>query len=443
MMLLGRIARAANGRPDRPLDGLRATGISTDTRTLRAGDLYFALRGGRFDGHDFLGDAFARGACGAVVDHAVPAPGPLLVVEDTTRALGELASAYRMTLGARVVGVGGSNGKTTTKEMIAHILGRDRRVVKAQGSFNNQVGVPLTIFSATEETEVAVLEVGTNHPGEMARLGAVARPDLAVLVSVGAEHLEGLGSLDGVADEECSFLDHLRGGGSAVVHHDPRILSRVKLPPGRVTTFGLGPEADLHPDSVSGSSFVVRGVPFRLALLGEWNVQNALAAAAACTALGVPLEECARRLLDFRGPKMRMERLDLGGVTIINDAYNSNPESAVRAVREFSRLDGGARRVAVIGDMRELGETSETYHRDLGRQLAESPVDVVVGVGRDCRWLLEEVRGRKEAYGFSSVDEVRTALDRLVRPGDLVLLKGSRSMALERVVKWVGDRMSA
>jgi UDP-N-acetylmuramoyl-tripeptide--D-alanyl-D-alanine ligase len=442
MMLLSRIARAVNGRPDRPLDGLSAAGVSTDTRTLRAGELYFALRGAAFDGHAFLPAAFEKGACAAVTDRDSAGPGPRIRVDDATAALGDLAAAWRMTLGARVIGVAGSNGKTTTKEMLAQILSPGRRLVKAQGSFNNHVGVPLTLFAARADTEIAVLEIGTNHPGEIARLGAVARPDLAVLVSVGAEHLEGLGSLDGVADEECSLMDHLRGGGRAVVHHDPRILSRLRLPPGRVTTFGMGPEADLHPRDVGPGRFTLRGVPFRLGLLGDWNVQNALAATAAALQLGLSLEDCAARLAEFRGPKMRMERLDLAGVSILNDAYNSNPESATRAVLEFSRWAEGRRRVAVIGDMRELGESSETYHRDLGRVLAESGVDVVVGVGPAARWVLEELRGRKEAYGFASVDELRPRLDRLVREGDSVLLKGSRSLGLERVVKWVGDRVA-
>jgi UDP-N-acetylmuramoyl-tripeptide--D-alanyl-D-alanine ligase len=441
-MLLSRISRAVSGRPDRPLDGLRATGVCTDSRSVKPGDLYFALKGGRFDGHDFLADAFARGAAAAVVDHACEAPGVRIEVADTTRALGDLAAAWRMTIPARIVGVGGSNGKTTTKDMIAHLLSGSRRVVKAQGSFNNHVGVPLTLFTADAETEVAVLEIGTNHPGEMARLGEISRPDLAVIVSIGAEHLEGLGSIEGVADEECSLLDHLRGDGRAVVHHDPRILSRLRLPRNRVTTFGLGPEADVHPDQVRPGSFTVRGVEFRLNLLGEWNVQNALAAVAVGLQLGMDLPSCAERMAGVKPPKMRMERLDLAGVAIINDAYNSNPESATRAVREFSKIDGGRRRVAVIGDMRELGPSSETYHRELGRQLAESGVDVVVGVGRDCGWLLEEVRGRKEAYGFPSVEDLRPTLDRLVREGDLLLLKGSRSVGLEKVVKWVGDRVA-
>jgi UDP-N-acetylmuramoyl-tripeptide--D-alanyl-D-alanine ligase len=440
MMQLSQVARAVNGRPSRPLAAERVTGVSTDTRSIRAGDLFFALRGANFDAHDFLDHAFEKGAVAAVVDRPVETGGLTLQVPDTLKALGDLAAAYRMTLGARVVGVAGSNGKTTTKEMIAHILGKDRRVVKAQGSFNNNVGVPVTIFQADARTESLILEIGTNHPGEIASLGAVARPDVAVMVSVGAEHLEGLGSLDGVADEEMALFEHLRSGGYAVVHDDPRIRSRLKLSPEKFVTFGLTPRADLHPTWMQGMRFEVRGVVFTLNLIGEWNIQNALAAIAVALLHGIPLEECARRLADVKPAKMRMERLELAGVTILNDAYNSNPESASRAVREFSKFPSAGRRVAVIGDMGELGATSEGYHRELGRQLADSAVDVVVGVGRECRALLAELEGRKERHGFESVDEMKPRLEGLIRAGDSVLLKGSRRVGLERVVKWMGER---
>ncbi len=440
MMLLSQVARAVSGRPSRPLAGQDVVGISTDTRSIRAGDLFFALRGAHFDAHDYLAQAFEKGAVAAVVDRPVETTGLTLTVGNTLEALGDLAAAYRMTLGARVIGVAGSNGKTTTKEMIAHILGHDRRVVKAQGSFNNQVGVPVTIFQADQQTESLILEIGTNHPGEIARLGALARPDIAVLVSIGAEHLEGLGSLDGVADEETAIFEHLRSGGYAVLHDDPRILSRLKLPAEKYITFGLTPSADLHPTWIEGMSFEVRGVRFTLNLLGEWNIQNALAAIAVAMLHGIPLDECARRLADVRPAKMRMERLELAGVTIINDAYNSNPESASRAVREFAKYPSTGRRVAVIGDMGELGTTSETYHRELGRQLARSAVDVVVGVGRECRALLAELDGQKERHGFETVDDLKPRLEGLIRTGDAVLLKGSRRVGLERVVKWMGER---
>jgi UDP-N-acetylmuramoyl-tripeptide--D-alanyl-D-alanine ligase len=440
MMQLSQVARVVSGRPSRPLGPETVTGVSTDTRSIRAGDLFFALRGGNFDAHDFLDQAFAKGAAAAIVSRKVACSGLTIGVDDTLEALGDLAAAWRITLAARVIGVCGSNGKTTTKEMIAHVLGKDRRLVKAQGSFNNNVGVPVTIFQADERTESAVLEIGTNHPGEIAALGRIARPDIAVLVSVGAEHLEGLGTLDGVADEEASIFSSIRSGGYAVVHHDPRILVRLRLPREKYVTFGLTADADVHPDWIDGMRFAVRGVEFRLNLLGEWNIQNALAATAVAMLHDVPLDEIARRLADFRPPKMRMERLELAGVTIINDAYNSNPESASRAVREFSRFPSSGRRVAVIGDMGELGPTSETYHRELGRQLAESSIDLVVGVGRECRALLAELEGRKEMHGFASVDEMKASLDGLIKAGDVVLLKGSRRVGLERVVKWMGER---
>jgi UDP-N-acetylmuramoyl-tripeptide--D-alanyl-D-alanine ligase len=440
MMQLSQVARVVSGRPNRPLGSETVTGVSTDTRAIRAGDLFFALRGANFDAHDYLDQAFAKGAAAAIVSRTVASAGLTITVDDTLEALGDLAAAWRITLAARVVGVCGSNGKTTTKEMIAHVLGKDRRLVKAQGSFNNNVGVPVTIFQADERTESAVLEIGTNHPGEIAALGRIARPDIAVLVSIGAEHLEGLGTLEGVADEEASIFSSIRSGGYAVVHHDPRILVRLRLPREKFITFGLTSDADVHPDWVDGMRFAVRGVEFRLNLLGEWNIQNALAATAVAMLHDLPLEEIARRLADFRPPKMRMERLELAGVTIINDAYNSNPESASRAVREFSRFPSGGRRVAVIGDMGELGPTSESYHRELGRQLAESPVDVVVGVGRECRALLAELEGRKEMHGFASVDEMKASLDGLIKAGDAVLLKGSRRVGLERIVKWMGER---
>jgi UDP-N-acetylmuramoyl-tripeptide--D-alanyl-D-alanine ligase len=440
MMLLSQIARSVGGRPSRPLDETeRVSGVSTDSRTIKPGDLFFALRGATFDAHDFLEDVFRKGAAAAIVSRDVPASGLTIAVGDTMGALGQLAAAYRMALPARVIGVAGSNGKTTTKEMIAHILGKDRRVVKAHGSFNNCVGVPHTIFQADEQTEFAILEIGTNHPGEIATLGEIARPDVAVLVSVGAEHLEGLGSLDGVADEETSLFDHLRGGGFAVVHDDPRILSRVHLPPEKGITFGMTDHADLYPTDIEGMRFCVRGVEYRLGLLGEWNIQNALAASATAMLYGVSLAECSARLADFRPPKMRMERLDLAGVTIINDAYNSNPESATRAIREFSRFESRGRKVAVIGDMLELGALASEYHRQLGELLAGSAVDVVVAVGGQSGTILGAMNGAKEKHGFGSVDEMRGGLGGLVHEGDAVLLKGSRAIGLERLVKWMGE----
>lgn len=441
MMRLGRIVRSVNGRPDRPFPDIDVPGVSTDTRSLRPGDVFFALRGPSFDGHAFVEEAFRRGAAAAVVERELRAPGLQVRVEEVLSALGALAAARRRELPARVVAITGSNGKTTTKDMVAHLLGRDRRVVRAQGSFNNFVGVPLTLLAADEETEFVILEVGTNHPGEIARMAAVARPDAAVITSVGRSHLEGLGSVEGVAVEKAALLDFLAEDGFAVLHDDPRILSRARLPGERRITFGFAAGADLRAEEVEpGLRFRARGVEFRLGLLGDWNALNALAACAVAMKWGVDLPECARRLADFRGPRMRMEWTEREGVTVVNDAYNSNPESAARAVGEFSRLSPAGRKVAVIGDMLELGTAEREQHRALGELLARSAVDVVVGVGTRCRAMLEAVGTGKELHSFGSVEEMGPRVAELIKAGDAVLLKGSRGMGLERLVAWIGKR---
>lgn len=438
-MHLSQIARAVSGSPDRPVNGERIAGVSTDTRTLRPGELYFALRGPNFDGHAFVAEAFRRGAVAAVVEEAGETSGPQIRVPDTLKALGELAAAWRMTLPARVVAVTGSNGKTTTQSMIAHVLGKDRAVVKPPGSYNNFVGLPLTLLSASPSAEFIVLELGTNRPGEIAALAGIARPDAAVITSVGEAHLEGLGDLDAIAEEKTSLLDRVRAGGTAVVHHDPRILSRCRLPAEKVVTFGFGEGADLRPESVEAEPlrFHLRGVPFRLGLLGEWNVLNACATAAVAMLHGVPLDECARRLEDFRPPKMRMERLELGGISIINDAYNSNPVSARNALAEFARM-AAPRKVLVFGSMKELGARSEELHRELGRRIASARPDVVVAVGAECAPLVEELGG---VIHVQRVEDLHACIGEIVRSGDLVLLKGSRAVGLERVVRYIGERV--
>lgn len=430
-MHLSQIARAVSGSPDRPVNGERIAGVSTDTRTLRPGEIFFALRGPNYDGHAFVAEAFRRGALAAVVESPLEGLGPQIRVGDSVAALGELASAWRMTLPARVIAVTGSNGKTTTQSMIAHILGKDHEIVKPPGSFNNFIGLPLTLFTATPKTEFIVLELGTNHRGEIARLAEIARPDVGVLTSIGEAHLEGLGDVEAIADEKTSLFRHVRG--TIVVHDDPRIRRRVRLPEEKVVTFGRSETCDLHPTDVGADPlrFRVRGVEFKLALLGEWNMLNALAASAVAMIHGIPLGECARRLEDFKPPKMRMERLEIGGVTILNDAYNSNPVSSRNAIAEFGRLPA-ARKVVVFGDMKELGARSEELHREIGSRIAEQRFDAVIAVGPECRAL-----GVPGAVHVDRVEELETRIGELVRPGDFVLLKGSRAVGLEKVVRYL------
>jgi UDP-N-acetylmuramoyl-tripeptide--D-alanyl-D-alanine ligase len=449
MMLLSRVLRAVGGAAGGWIEGVAVRGISTDTRTIRPGDLFVALRGPTFDGHAFVAEAFAKGAAAALVDRIAPEAGPQVCVPDTLAALGTLAMQFRMTHPARFVSVSGSNGKTTTKEMLAHILSGRRRVVRAPASYNNDVGVPLTIFEAKPDTEFVVLELGTNRPGDIANLGRIARPDAAVITSIGEEHLEGLGSVAGVAEEEGAILDRVRAGGMIVVpaEAEPLRPHLERLPREKRVTFGVGPSADIRATDLvakpSGLRFRALGVTFELGLQGSWNALNALAASAAAMAFGTDLAECAERLRGFKAPKMRMELLNLGGVAILNDAYNSNPASATLAVEEFGRRIPAGRKIAVIGDMRELGEASTKYHLELGRALAAEPsIGIVILIGPEARAMDGTLRDDQVRHCFPSADAARETVMDLVQPGDCLLLKGSRAVGLEQIVKYVAEKIT-
>jgi UDP-N-acetylmuramoyl-tripeptide--D-alanyl-D-alanine ligase len=449
MLLLTRVMKAVGGTAGGWIEGVAVRGVSVDTRTLHEGDLFVALKGPNFDGHAFIRDAFARGAAAALVETFEPGSGPQVRVADARAALGVLASQFRAAHPARFLSVSGSNGKTTAKEMIAHILSGRRRVVRAHASYNNEVGVPLTIFSAKPDTDFVVLELGTNKPGEIEALGRIARPDAAVVTSIGEEHLEGLGSVEGVAAEEAAILDHVRAGGFVIAPADSAPfaphLERVRRE--KLVTFGFGPSAQIRAtELVSGSGglrFRALGVTFEMQLQGSWNALNALAASAAAMAFGMDLAECAGRLRDFRAPKMRMELLTLGGVSILNDAYNSNPASATLAVGDLGRRIAAGRKIAVLGDMRELGPESTKHHLELGRAVSrEASIGVVLLVGPEARAMEGTLRDDQERRCFDSVEEARAAVMEIVRPGDCLLLKGSRAMALEKVVKYVADKVT-
>jgi UDP-N-acetylmuramoyl-tripeptide--D-alanyl-D-alanine ligase len=449
MLLLTRVMKAVGGAAGGWIEGVTVRGVSTDTRTLREGDLFVALRGPSFDGHAFVRDAFARGAAAALVEEIDPGAGPQVRVADARIALGLLAAQYRAAHPARFLSVSGSNGKTTTKEMLAHILSGRRRVVRAPASYNNDVGVPLTIFAARPDTDFVVLELGTNRPGEIDALGRIARPDAAVVTSIGEEHLEGLGSVEGVAAEEAAILEHVRAGGLVVAPADSESfaphLERVRRE--KLVTFGLGPAAQVRATDLvahaGGLRFRALGVTFELAIQGSWNALNALAASAAAMAYGMDLAECAERLRDFRAPKMRMELLTLGGVSILNDAYNSNPSSAALAVGDFGRRVSAERKIAVLGDMRELGAASTRHHLELGRAVAREPsIGIVILVGPEARALEGTLRDDQERRCFDTVEEARAAVMEIVRPGDCLLLKGSRAVALEKIVKYVADKIT-
>jgi len=435
------------GAPAAVFDG----GVSIDSRTLRRGDVFFAISGPRHDGHDFLRQAVDKGAAGVVIEKGseVPPPAFAIRVRDTTRALQDLASGFRRRRAVQVVAVTGSMGKTTTKEAAASAIGSTRRVLKSEGNLNNFYGLPLSLLKLEEE-EVAVLEMGMSAPGEIARLTEIARPDVGVLTNVAEVHLEFFGTVSAIAEAKGELFRGLPPGATAVVNaDDPLVLDQARRFSGRKLRFGVEEEADVRGSAIratpEGLRFkaVFRGEELEIetVLRGRHNVYNLLAGLAAASALDVPFRDAARALSRVRPAYHRGERVDLGrGFVLVDETYNSNPR-ALRSALEALSEEEAARRVAVVGDMLELGEHGVELHREVGRFAAGLPIDRLVGVGPLAAHILE---GALEAGAASSklrsvanAEEAgRLLLDEL-REGDVVLLKASRGIGLERAIEAV------
>ena len=445
---LEEVRGAVRGRWVARGEALVATGASTDSRTCREGELFFALRGERMDGHAFLAAAAARGCVAAVValDAEVPAeareafPGGLIGVADTTRALGGLAAWHRRQLGATVVAVTGSNGKTTVKRMIDHVLKRRLKGTCSPKSFNNAVGVPLTLLGVCPGDDYVVCELGTNAPGEIAALAALAEPEVAVIASVAEAHIEGLGTIERVAVEKASILHCLAPDGLGVVWADSELLDRAAAGHGRrLVRFGLSPAADLRLTGFEPMGprqrFQLNGRLWAdLPLPGRHNAVNALAAIAVAQRFGLGQDEAAAALADFAGDPMRLGWIDLPGGTIINDAYNANPASLAAAVDVLADCTG-RRRVLVAGDMCELGERAEQLHLQAGRDLAGRGIDLLASVGLLGRYVAKgAAEAGIESVSFDSVDQAAQAMVRLLREGDTVLVKGSRAVGMEAMI---------
>jgi UDP-N-acetylmuramoyl-tripeptide--D-alanyl-D-alanine ligase len=430
-------------------------GVATDSRTLAPGELFIAIRGDTHDGHAFVADAAARGAGAVVVEPAALArrpPGGVIAVRDTLAALGDLAAWHRRRRALPVVAVTGSNGKTTTKEMLAAICTAafgPARVLSTRGTQNNLVGLPLTLLRLGAEEQVAVLELGMNGPGEIWRLAEIARPDVGVITCVAPAHLEGLGSLHAIAQAKAELYRRLAPSATAVVNaDDPLVAAAASSHCGRTVRFGTAPGVDVRAAAAVAAGLA--GVRFtlevggacadvELAVPGRHNVTNALAAAAAAHALGIDLETIARGLAAFRPPPMRMEVVRLpSGITVVNDAYNANPASMAAAVATLAESVAG-RRLAVLGEMRELGAETERLHRALGAAVAEARIDGLFLLGPHAA----AVRAGAEAAGMDAERiviaadhaELAARLRACCRPGDLVLLKGSRGAAMEEVLR--------
>jgi len=444
------LAEFVGAKADEPAFALEtAQGYSIDSRTIKSGELFFAVRGERLDGHDFVVAALQRGAVGAVVrrdqlqcfrNHS-----RLLAVDDTLIALQTLATAVRRLWGKPLVGVTGSAGKTTTKEAIAHVLGARFRVLKSEGNFNNHFGLPLMLLKIEPEHDVAVIEMGMSHAGEIRALAKIAQPEIGVVTNVAPVHLEFFDSLAGIARAKYELIESLPASGTAVLNNDDEYVSQFGRDfKGKVIRYGTSAAADVRAENVQscgaeGSKFdIVTGnerVHAELRLVGEHNVLNALAATSVGVARGMSLPECAAALRTLAPADKRGQVLQLGNITVINDCYNSNPKALGAMVDALAAMKA-KRRIVVAGEMLELGPSGEEMHRAAGRHIADKKINVVIGVRGLARAIVDAASTNGAAANFvATPEEAGEWLARETRDGDVVLLKASRGVKLEKALE--------
>jgi UDP-N-acetylmuramoyl-tripeptide--D-alanyl-D-alanine ligase len=439
---LDEIASAANGQLVGPASLIGS--ISTDTRKLKPRSLFIAIKGENHDGHDHVAAAIANGAAAAMVHQDLSTPNgfTLIKVDDTRRAMGRLANFVRRRLPCAVIGVAGSNGKTGTKHLINAALAGKLRGSTSPKSFNNDIGVPLTIFDADPSHDYVVLEMGTNHPGEILNLTNIAEPNIAVITSIGAEHLEFLGDLDGVRRENAAIIQGMKPDGLLVINgDDDGLQNAVAGFPGRTITFGFNSENQLRVTDFfateNGIQFRANGVGpmFTVPLLGRHAASNALAAVAVARHLGVDDATIAAGLARSTGPEWRLQIQKAGGVTILNDAYNANPHSMRAALETLRDMKATGRKIAILGDMRELGATADFHHREMGQFAAGCGLEALWCVGEKADLIAESATVSPDIRRFADAAECAATVASLLQNGDLVLLKASRGIGLEAVAE--------
>jgi UDP-N-acetylmuramoyl-tripeptide--D-alanyl-D-alanine ligase len=439
-------------------EGVSLSGISIDSRSVGQGELFHAIAGPNHDGHAFLESAIAQGAAALVVESGRELPSalsvPVIAVDDTTRALGALAAGHRSEFHGPVVAITGSNGKTTTKEMCAAILSVSAPCHRTPGNLNNQYGLPLTLLGREAADRSLVVELGMNHRGEIAQLVKIAKPTVGVITNVGTAHIEFLGSREEIAQEKGDLIAHLSADDAAVLNaDDPLVLAQRDRTDARVISFGTAIDADVRGGDIEWVDD--RGYRFELETpggsgtvevqgLGPTTVINALAAAAAAFAAGAPVADIIKGLADHTGIKGRLERLELfGGITLVDDTYNANPQSMEAALRLLAELKGGHRGVAILGDMGELGETAEAAHRDAGRLAASLGIDLLIALGARAETIaagaLEAGMGAAQAVVAGDHADASQRACAFLKESDTALVKGSRSMRMERVVEAIAS----
>jgi UDP-N-acetylmuramoyl-tripeptide--D-alanyl-D-alanine ligase len=431
------------GLADISAAGSLITGWSIDSRSLQAGDLFFALRGPNHDGHAYVRDVLQAGAAAVVVDREIPgsppAEGRVLRVEDSLQALQQLAARARQFWGGSLVAVTGSAGKTTTKDIIAEMLAEGYRTARNEGNLNNHVGMPLSLLRLDQTAQVAVMEMGMNHAGEIRLLAEIANPDTGVVTNVGPAHIENFESVDAIAAAKRELIESLSSNATAVLNADDERVAKFRnAHSGPSVMYGTSPEADVRAEDVrllpEGVEFRANGVPFVSSLPGRHAVSNLLAGIAVAQVYGIAPERLTGRVRNLAPGKMRGERFHHHGILIYNDCYNSNPD-AVRAMLDVLREAPARKRIAVLGEMLELGRWAEPLHRDVGSYAAGSGLNVLVGIrGAACYMLDAATRSglrADAAFFFEDPREAGRLVRSLASPGDAVLFKGSRSVHVE------------
>lgn len=450
------LLEATGGQLIRGAPAAPVGGITIDSRRLAPGEAFVAIQGHRFDGHGFIDEAAHRGASCLIVSRLPESSNgssalPLILVRDTTKALGQLAQFHRVRFRQPVIAVTGSCGKTTTKELIAHLVGEPGAVLKTTGTQNNHIGVPLTLLRLAPEHRMAVIELGSNHPGEIAYLASIVEPDMAVITNIGPVHLEFLGSIMGVLQEKLSLLDVLPAEGTAILpgdqldvcleapqHLDPHV---------RMVTFGTSDRCDIQALDIhraeQGMTLRLRDQISRWAipLVGHHNVENALTAVACAWALGVPLSTARARLASFQAVPLRSQVVRRQGLTILNDCYNANPLSFARALETLRDMEV-RRKVAIVGDMLELGSYAPAAHEAIGRLASQLGIDAVLAVGEYAGCVAQGVRELRPdgVTTFRTVRELINDLPAVLQEGDGLLVKGSRRLSLEQVTEFLLER---
>jgi len=429
---------------------LSFTGVSTDSRTTKADDCFFAVRGANFDGHDYVSDAFAKGAVCAVVSNDSHneefADKCLFRVDDTIKALGDLAAGYRREAGFKVVAITGSAGKTTTRQIAYHVLSKHFRVHQSPRSFNNNIGLPLTLLGADPDDQIIVAELGSNHPGEISPLTSIAAPDIAVVTNVHPAHLEGFGDLRTIVKEKLSISEGLMPDGVFIINGDfNELVEACRVKGTGFLTFGKSDFCDYRARDVRceglASRFTIDGTEISLPLAGPGNVENALAAWAVCSQAGLTIDNFAAAVETLSSVSMRAELLQIGTLKVLNDCYNANPASMKNALEILKGIDaaGERRLVFICADMAELGHSAEHLHAELGKAIAQAKVRLLLAIGKFAKIAADTAAANAEhdleIKCFGDTISACNNLDESIKDYDIILVKGSRTARLETVVE--------